>query len=216
LKILVVEDDAVMRGHLTRMLQLENFDILQARNGQEGLEMARLEAPTLILSDVTMPEMYGYGLLEALRADPPTAAIPFLLLTASSDRIDRRRGMNLGADDYIGKPFSHEEVRDAVFARIKRAQILEPSSARVDLELDDLVQIKGYHVLRRLGGGGMSEVFLAVRETDGAQVALKLLGTSINQDPSLLHRFIQEYALLEQIQHPNVARIFHQGFTDEH
>lgn len=216
LKILVVEDDAVMRAHLVRILQLDDFDVAEARNGQEALEMARLEAPTLILSDVTMPEMDGYSLLEALRADRLTAAIPFIFLTASSDRVDRRRGMNLGADDYIGKPFSHNEVRDAVLARIKRIQTLELVGAKVDLELHGLVQVKGYRIVRRLGGGGMSEVFLAVRETDGVEVALKLLDTSINQDPSLLHRFIQEYALLEQIDHPNVARIFDHGFTDEH
>jgi serine/threonine protein kinase len=216
LKILVVEDDAVMRGHLVRMLELDDFDLIEAANGREALEMARSHAPDLILSDVTMPEMDGYGLLEALRLDPLTAATPFIFLSASSDRIDRRRGMNLGADDYIGKPFSHDEVREAVSARLKRAQALERKGPLVDLELPNLVQIKGYRILRRLGGGGMSEVFLAVRESDGVEVALKLLATSHYQDPDILHRFIQEYALLEQIDHPNVARIIDHGFTDEH
>jgi serine/threonine protein kinase len=216
LKLLVVEDDAGMREHLVRILRHEGFDLLVASNGRIGLEMARLELPGLILSDVMMPELDGYGLLEALRADPLTSAIPFIFLTASTDRTDRRRGMNLGADDYIGKPFSHDEVRDAVSARIKRAQTLERSGPTVDLELTGLIHIKGYRVIRRLGGGGMSEVFLAVRERDGLEVALKLLDTRLNQDASLLHRFIQEYALLEQINHTNVARIFDHGFTDEH
>lgn len=216
MKILVVEDDAVMRGHLVRMLELDDFDLIEAVNGREALKMARSEAPCLILSDVMMPEMDGYELLETLRADPLTAAIPFIFLSASSDRIDRRRGMNLGADDYIGKPFSHDEVREAVSARLKRAQALERIGSAVDLELPGLVQIKGYRILRRLGGGGMSEVFLAVRDSDGVEVALKLLDTSLNQDADLLHRFIQEYALLEQINHPNVARIIDHGFTDEH
>lgn len=216
MKILVVEDDAVMRGHLVRMLQLDDFELLEASNGREALEIARRDLPSLVLSDVMMPEMDGYGLLEALRADPLTAAVPFIFLTASSDRLDRRRGMNLGADDYIGKPFSHVEVREAVAARLKRVQSLEKNARTVDLELPSLVGIKGYRIIRRLGGGGMSEVFLATREADGVEVALKLLDTRLNQDADLLRRFIQEYALLEQIDHPNVARIFDHGFTDEH
>lgn len=216
MKILVVEDDAVMRAHLVRLLQLDDFDTIEASNGREALDIARREAPSLILSDVMMPEMDGYGLLEALRADPATAATPFIFLTASSDRLDRRRGMNLGADDYIGKPFSHEEVREAVSARLKRMQALEKNVSAIDLELPNPVSIKGYRILHRLGGGGMSEVFLAEREADHTEVALKLLDTRLNQDSDLLRRFIQEYALLEQIDHPNVARIFDHGFTDEH
>lgn len=215
LKILVVEDEVGIRSNLVRMLRLEGFELLEASNGRMGLEVARAEIPNLILSDVMMPELDGYELLEALRADPLTAAIPFIFLTARTDRMDRRRGMNLGADDYLGKPFTRDEVLDAVTARIKRIQALERTGPIASVEPTALVRIKGYRVLRRLGGGGMSEVFLAVRERDGLEVALKLLDTRINQDTSLLHRFIQEYALLEQIDHPNVARIFDHGVTDE-
>jgi serine/threonine protein kinase len=216
LKLLVVDDDEFMREHLVTILRHEGFEPLVANNGRIGLEMARLELPDLILSDVMMPELDGYALLEALRADPLTSGIPFIFLTASTNRMDRRRGMNLGADDYIGKPFSHDEVRDAVMARLKRSQTFERSAPTVDLASPSLIQIKGYRVTRRLGGGGMSEVFLAIRERDGLEVALKLLDTRVNQNASLLHRFIQECALLEQINHTNVARIFDHGFTDTH
>ena len=216
MKILIVEDEAGIRDNLVRMLRLEGYDVLEACDGQAGLELARLELPDLILSDVMMPVLDGYGLLEALRAAPATAAIPFIFITARTDRMDRRRGMNLGADDYLGKPFSRDEVLEAVTARIKRIQTLEKSAPAVDPAAQAPIQIKGYRLLHRLGGGGMSEVFLAVRERDGVEVALKLLDTRTNQDASLLHRFIQEYALLEQIDHPNVARIFDHGFTDTH
>lgn len=215
LKILVVEDEDGIRSNLVRMLRLEGFELVEARNGRAGLEMARLEIPNLILSDVMMPELDGYGLLEALRADPLTAAIPFIFLTARTDRMDRRRGMNLGADDYLGKPFSRDEVLDAVTARIKRIQALEKTGPKAVVDSTAALRIKGYRVIRRLGGGGMSEVFLAVREHDGLEIALKLLDTRFNQDTNLLNRFIQEYGLLEQINHPNVARIFDHGVTDE-
>lgn len=218
MKILVVEDEVGIRGNLVMLLRMEGFELVEAANGEMGLALARQEMPDLILSDVMMPELDGYGFLEALRADPQTAAIPFIFLTARSDKADRRRGMNLGADDYLGKPFTRDEVLEAVHARIKRVQAMEktnPSAPDTSPEAGP-TPIKGYKILRRLGAGGMSEVLLAVREADGLEVALKLLDTRQHQDAMLLQRFIQEYALLEQINHPNVARIFDHGFTDEH
>lgn len=226
MKILVVEDEADIRANIVRMLQLEGFDLLEAANGLVGLEMARKHLPNLIISDVMMPELDGYGLLETLRADPLTVAIPVIFLTARTERSDRRRGMNLGADDYLGKPFSRDELLDAVSARIKRTQALEKTEppvatgsrpgASVSPASPGEVSIKGYKILRQLGSGGMSEVFLARRISDGKEMALKILDTRVNQDSSFLHRFIQEYSLLEQIDHPNVARIYDHGFTDEH
>lgn len=220
--ILVVEDEASIRDNVVRILRMEGFEVLEAENGRIGLDLARANRPDLVLSDVMMPEMDGHGLLEALRADPLTAVVPFIFLSARTDRTDRRKGMNLGADDYIGKPFSRDELMDAVWARIKRTQALgltqAPAGAsRPMAENSGLapVGIKGYRMLKRLGSGGMSEVFLAVREHDGLEVALKILDTRKHTDTSFLHRFIQEYALLEQINHPNVARIFDHGFTDE-
>ncbi len=215
MKILVVEDEEGIRSNLVRMLRLEGFDVIEASNGYLGLQAAGRELPDLVLSDVMMPELDGYGLLEAMRADPVTAGIPLIFLTARTDRMDRRRGMNLGADDYLGKPFSRDEVLDAVHARMKRIQVLEKTGPKA-IEIPAGVHIKGYRILRRIGGGGMSEVFLALREQDGVEVALKLFDARINKDTQLLHRFIQECELLERIDHPNVARVFAHGITDEH
>jgi serine/threonine protein kinase len=217
LKILIVEDEADIRENLALLLRMEGFDPLEAGNGVTGLALARQVLPDLILSDVLMPELDGYGFLEALRADAVTASIPFIFLTGKTDRAQRRRGMNLGADDYLGKPFTRDEILDAINARMKRVQVLEKTGPKASAKSTGLPpEIKGYRMLRRLGAGGMSEVFLAEREADGLEVAVKLLDTRINQDASLLERFIQEYALLEQIDHPNVARIFAHGFTDAH
>lgn len=217
MKILIVEDEADIRENLALLLRMEGFEPLEAGNGITGLALARQYLPDLILSDVMMPELDGYGFLEALRADPATASIPFIFLTGKTDRAQRRRGMNLGADDYLDKPFTRDEVLDAVNARMKRVQKLETTGPRAGTKsTGQPPEIKGYRMLRRLGAGGMSEVFLAKREADGLEVAVKLLDTRINQDASLLERFIQEYALLEQIEHPNVARIFAHGFTDAH
>lgn len=224
MKILVVEDEASIRKNVVSMLRMEGFDVIDASNGRSALALAREHIPGLILSDVMMPELDGYGLLEQLRADPLTATIPLIFLSARTDRADRRRGMNLGADDYLGKPFSHDELLEAVTARIKRNQTFgnadTPRKAPIKLGSGATerppVAVKGYRILRKIGSGGMSEVFLAVRESDQREVALKVLDTAINDDVALLHRFIQEYALLAQIDHPNVARIYDQGITDAH
>jgi len=224
-KILVAEDEPTIRNNLVALLRMEGFDVVDASNGKTALALAREHLPGLILSDVTMPELDGYGLLEQLRTDPLTANIPLIFLSGRTDRADLRRGMNLGADDYLSKPFSHDEVLEAVSARIKRKQSFEkaltqPMVARKPSDADDnthpAVQVKGYRIVRKLGSGGMSEVFLAVRDADQRELALKVLDTSINDDVGLLHRFIQEYALLAQIDHPNVAKIYDQGFADAH
>jgi serine/threonine protein kinase len=223
-KILVVEDETAIRNNVVSMLRMEGFDVVEASNGRSALAMAREHIPGLILSDVMMPELDGYGLLELLRADPLTATIPLIFLSARTDRADRRRGMNLGADDYLGKPFTHGELLEAVSARIKRNQTFgkadTTSRAGVNLgtsaKVRPPVAVKGYRILRKIGSGGMSEVFLAVREADQRELALKVLDTGRDEDLALLHRFIQEYALLAQIDHPNVAKIYDQGIADAH
>lgn len=215
MKILVVDDENAVRNNLARMLRLEGFEVLEADEGQAALELAIRELPDLVISDVMMPVMNGHQLLEALRANSSTATIPVVFLTALTDRADRRQGMNLGADDYLGKPFTRDDVLDTVQARMRRAKAMEKSTPAA-VEPSSSVQVKGYRIVRHIGGGGMSEVFLAQRESDGQELALKLLDTRASNQGSMLDRFIQECELLEQINHPNVARVFGHGFTDTH
>ena len=117
-----------MRENLVLMLEMEGFSVFCAEDGHRGIELARSRAPDLILCDVMMPGLDGHGVLRALRADPATATIPLIFLTAKGEKVDQRAGMNLGADDYLVKPVTKEEVLAAIKARLQRQQQHEQST----------------------------------------------------------------------------------------
>jgi len=134
-KVLVIEDETETLENLTLMLEMEGFKPFSASNGRIGVELAKRELPDVILCDVSMPELDGYGVLEALRVDPTTVLIPFIFLTAKGDKKDLRTGMNLGADDYLTKPASAEEVLGAINARLDRHSEKEQAAmAKVELK----------------------------------------------------------------------------------
>ena len=110
-----------MRRNLTTVLRLEKFQALPAENGRIGVELAKKKKPDLILCDVMMPELDGYGVITALRADPETVAVPFIFLTAKGEKPDIRVGMNLGADDYLTKPVAKADLLAAIRSRLERA-----------------------------------------------------------------------------------------------
>lgn len=118
--ILVIEDEEIVRANILELLESESFKAIGAENGREGVELASLHLPDLIISDVMMPELDGYGVLKALRATPETARIPFIFLTAKADRWDWRQGMELGADDYLTKPCTPDELLRAIATRLER------------------------------------------------------------------------------------------------
>jgi class 3 adenylate cyclase len=118
--VLVVEDDDAIRGNVARLLRLEGYEIVTAIHGAQGLEQARAVRPDLVISDVGMPEMDGFTLVEALRAEPALAATPVLLLTALDDRASMRRGMTAGADDYLAKPFTRVELLEALAGLLRK------------------------------------------------------------------------------------------------
>jgi DNA-binding NarL/FixJ family response regulator len=120
-KILIIEDEPEMRRNLTTILRLEKFNPLPAANGSVGVELAKKEKPDLILCDVMMPELDGYGVIAALRADVGTVTIPFIFLTAKGEKPDIRAGMNLGADDYLTKPVAKNDLLAAIRSRLARA-----------------------------------------------------------------------------------------------
>ncbi|ATC64542.1 DNA-binding response regulator [Nibricoccus aquaticus] len=119
-KILVVDDEAIMRRNLGKILRLENFDVHEAGDGREGVELARTQLPDLILCDISMPLMDGHAVLKALREIPHTARIPFIFLTARGEHSDVRSGMTLGADDYLIKPVGVADLLAAIGARLSR------------------------------------------------------------------------------------------------
>ncbi len=129
-KILVIEDHAQMRRNLVTILTIltmEGYVALAAANGREGLALAGSEMPDLILCDILMPEMDGHQVLQALRANPKNAATPFVFLTAKGEKTDQRTGMNLGADDYLVKPVSRDELIASVEARLMRKSQQRPN-----------------------------------------------------------------------------------------
>jgi DNA-binding NarL/FixJ family response regulator len=121
-KILVIEDEPEMRRNLATVLRLERYEPLTAENGRRGVELARNENPDLILCDVMMPEMDGYGVLQAVRQDEKLALVPFIFLTAKGEKENLRSGMNLGADDYLTKPVAKGDLLQAIEARLRRSE----------------------------------------------------------------------------------------------
>lgn len=121
-KILVIEDEPEMRRNITTLLRLQNYQPIAAENGRVGVESARREKPDLILCDVMMPELDGYGVLKALQAETSLAHIPFIFLTAKGEKDDLRTGMDLGADDYLTKPVANADLVRAIEARLRRSE----------------------------------------------------------------------------------------------
>ena len=121
-KILIIEDEPRMRKNMATVLKMEGYDVLAAENGRLGVEAAKRELPALILCDVMMPELDGYGVLAALRDDEKTARIPFIFLTAKGEKSDLRTGMNLGADDYLTKPADIDDLLRAITTRLSRRE----------------------------------------------------------------------------------------------
>jgi signal transduction histidine kinase len=134
-KILVIEDDRVIRLVVREVLGLNGYEVVEAINGTEGLRLAFEQPPDLIICDVAMPGPDGFAVLKALREHPATRSIPLVFLTARTDRESVRLGMNLGAEDYITKPFASEELLRSVAARLERKGAVE---ARIEQEIDGL------------------------------------------------------------------------------
>jgi signal transduction histidine kinase len=127
--ILVIEDDESICRTLADMLELNGFRAVLATNGTEGLAAARREEPSLIITDLAMPGMTGYELLETFRKDPNLRTVPVVVISARADRATTRRGMELGAADFITKPFTEEEVIRSIATRLERQELLEELDA---------------------------------------------------------------------------------------
>lgn len=120
--ILIIEDNTEIRENIGEILELADYRPLLADNGKTGIERAISEKPDLILCDIMMPELDGYGVLHILSAKASTASIPFIFLTAKAERADIRKAMGLGADDYLTKPFDDTELLNAIAIRLKKAE----------------------------------------------------------------------------------------------
>lgn len=150
--ILLIEDDADMRENTAEILELADYRVLKAENGKRGVEMARMEMPDLVLCDIMMPELDGYGVLHMLGRNPATAEVPFIFLSAKAERGDVRKGMELGADDYLTKPFEESELLNAIEGRLKRSGIFRKGFDNGFDGLNKFMdQARGLEALRDIG-----------------------------------------------------------------
>ncbi|TCK64820.1 Crp-like helix-turn-helix protein [Winogradskyella wandonensis] len=124
-KVLLIEDDIVLRDNTAELLELLNYQVITASNGKKGLIIAAAETPDIIICDIMMPKMDGYKVLEQLSANSKTSHIPFIFLSAKTEHQDIRKGMNMGADDYITKPFTEDELVSAIKSRLAKVAILK-------------------------------------------------------------------------------------------
>lgn len=123
--ILLIEDNEEMAENISAILQLAKYNVTHAANGKIGVDLAQQKHPDLILCDVMMPELDGYGVVHILNKDPDTAGIPFVFLTAKADKSDFRTGMNLGADDYVTKPFDGVDLLKVIEMRLKKSELVK-------------------------------------------------------------------------------------------
>lgn len=124
-KILLIEDNVDVRENTAEILNLAQYNVITAENGKEGVELAQKEKPDLIICDIMMPVLDGHGALHLLSKNEETAGIPFIFLTAKSERSDFRKGMEMGADDYLTKPFDDIELLNAIEVRLKKNELLK-------------------------------------------------------------------------------------------
>ncbi len=127
--ILLIDDNEPIRSNTAEILELSDYKVIVAENGKEGLEMAIKYHPDLIVCDILMPEIDGYGVLQAVRRNEAIGSTPFIFLTAMTERSEFRQGMDMGADDYISKPFDGIDLLKAIEARLNKQEIVRPGKA---------------------------------------------------------------------------------------
>ncbi len=149
-KILLIEDDQALRENTAELLELSGFEVITAKNGKLGLDLAQKSLPQIIVCDIMMPELNGYEVLKALGEHEETKSIPFIFLSAKTDHTEVRTGMNLGADDYLTKPFEEEDLLAAINSRIAKSLLLEKRNKdsadlpQEALDLRNLNELKNY------------------------------------------------------------------------
>ncbi|ASO06500.1 response regulator [Arenibacter algicola] len=150
-KILLIEDDTVLRETTAELLELSDFEVRTAADGKNGIQMAKEYMPDVIVCDIMMPEIDGYGVLSTLSQDKHTKSIPFIFLSAKTERKDVRKGMELGADDYLTKPFKETELIGAIESRLARMAILNDTEAnaknikkRSGIKMETIHELKNY------------------------------------------------------------------------
>lgn len=200
-KILVIEDEESIRENILDLLDAEEFEACGAENGKIGIKLASEILPDLILCDVMMPEIDGYGVLERLRSQAETAAIPFIFLTARAERADTRKGMELGADDYLFKPCTAKELMTAIAIRLeKHATFYQKSQEKLDELRSNIIHSLPHELRTPLNGiMGFTEVLLNQFEDLEPDEVREML-EEILIGSKRLYRLIQNFLLYAELE----------------
>ena len=200
-KILVIDDEEWLREMMRLALCQRGFEVIEAENGTTGIEKARKELPDLILCDVNMERVDGYLTLSTLRNEPATAAIPFILMTGYADNAGMRHGMELGAGDYLPKPFTIDGLYAAVDARLKKAQMLRDEAEKKLADLRDSISLMLPHELRTPLNGILA--YGEMLSTDAATLGaneIAEMGQVIHESGQRLERLIENFLIYAQIE----------------
>jgi signal transduction histidine kinase len=215
-KILVIDDDTSLREVILISLEHAGFEVIQADNGAVGVQLASAQLPDLILCDVRMEKMDGYRTLAALRQDSVTAPIPFILMTGQADTAGMRQGMELGADDYLSKPFTVPQLLAAVNARLKKHQTVREHVERKLADLRANITLALPHELLTPLNGilGFSDILI----TDHAHLQsdeIVSMAEAVRDSAKRLHRLIENFLIFAQMEllHADQLQALREGQT---
>src|SRR3954471_17395475 len=200
-RVLVIDDTEEIRMIIGESLNIYGFETLTAENGETGIQIAQENLPDLIICDINMPRIDGYETLKALRQHEPTSTIPFIFLPGATERPNVRKGMELGADDYLTKPFTHKELMAAVNTRLdKQAELQRQSDKKLD-ELRGNITMALPHELRTPLNGIMGLASLMVEDHAKMKPAEVLDSAKyIYESAMRLHRLIENFLVFSQIE----------------
>lgn len=200
-KILVIDDEEWLREMIHLALKQRGFEVIESNNGADGIEKARQELPDLILCDINMEKVDGYLTLASLRNEAPTAAIPFILMTGLADNAGMRHGMELGADDYLAKPFTTDALYAAVEARLKKAQTVRDEAERKLAHLRDNISLMMPHEMRTPLNGILSNAELLAQSASTLKTSeIAEIGQEIHKSSQRLERLIENFLIYAQLE----------------
>ncbi|HCY43144.1 MAG TPA: hybrid sensor histidine kinase/response regulator [Prolixibacteraceae bacterium] len=208
-KILLIDDNESLREIIAEALQLEGFDVTETGNGQHGIDIAKKQNPDIILCDIMMPELDGYQVYRLLKDDPATSLIPFIFLSALAEKDDLRKGMNLGADDYITKPISLKELLTAIYTQLEKSGKVNQEIEKKTNELRErIIHVLPHEFLTPLhailGLAGLMKNKLE----SFSNAELREMASTIESAGSRLHNMINNY-----ISYARIASV--RGFDNE-
>jgi signal transduction histidine kinase len=200
-RILVIDDEEWLREMIQMALRQKGYEVVEAENGAVGIEKARKIIPDLILCDVNMEKVDGYLTLSSLRSEPSTASIPFILMTGLADNAGMRHGMELGADDYLPKPFTIDALYAAVETRLKKAQTLRDDAEKKLTDLRDNISMMLPHELRTPLNGILAYGEILSTDANSLPPAeIAEMGQIIHESGKRLERLIENFLIYSQIE----------------